>query len=49
MRVAVVRALLRNRRVPGSKPGFTEDPLCMWAWWKLNLTWVKCPPASVAK
>ncbi|GBN98983.1 hypothetical protein AVEN_196859-1 [Araneus ventricosus] len=43
----VVRS--RLRRVPCSKPDYTEEPSCLWAWYTLNLMWIKRSPPKVAR
>ncbi|GBO00929.1 Maltase-glucoamylase, intestinal [Araneus ventricosus] len=45
----VVRSRLRKRRVPCSKPDFTEEPSCLWAWCALNLMWIKRSPPKEAR
>ncbi|GBM21238.1 hypothetical protein AVEN_265833-1 [Araneus ventricosus] len=45
----VVRPRLRSRKIPHAKPESTDDPPCLWAWCRLNLTWVEDPPADMAQ
>ncbi|GBL95643.1 hypothetical protein AVEN_24844-1 [Araneus ventricosus] len=38
---------LRSWTASGSKSDSSEDPPCLWTWFTLKLTWIKCPPVGV--